>query len=106
MSSDLNREAYREKIEAELQELDARIDLLKAKKNQMSADAKQEYAAFMEDLQQNQKEARDALQELKEAGAESWQDMRQRIDETVNNLSMAVSKAAERFKVTSPTDKQ
>ena len=63
-----NREAYREKLEAQMREWSAKIDLLKAKADQAEAEAKIEYSKRIEDLRQRKEALQTQLAELKNAG--------------------------------------
>lgn len=96
--NDTRKEAYQEKTEAQIQELEARIDLVRAKANQAKADAKIEYAETLEDLRSKQADARRKLQELHGTGLGAWEDLKQGMDEALNDLENAVDQAVSRFK--------
>jgi predicted ATP-binding protein involved in virulence len=64
------RKAYEEKLDAQLEEWNAQIALLKAKSDKGKAEAKIEYYKTIGALQHKQDEARTKLHELKTAGDE------------------------------------
>jgi hypothetical protein len=65
------RKAYEEKRDAQLEECNAQIALLKARADKAKAGAKIEYYKTIEALQHKQDEARTKLYELKTAGDEA-----------------------------------
>ena len=91
------KKAYQEKVEATLNQLDARIDLLKAQAKEASAEAKIEYNKRLEDLREQQSEVRARLQEMSEAGEEAWEEFKDGIDEAVSELQDAVTGALAAF---------
>ena len=69
------RKAYEEKLDAQLEEWNAQIALLKAKADKARAEAKIDYNKTVEALQHRQDEARTKLHELKTSGDEAWEDL-------------------------------
>ena len=65
------RKAYEEKLNAQLEEWNAQIALLKARVNKAKAEANIEYYKTIETLQHKQDEAGTKLHELKTAGDEA-----------------------------------
>jgi len=61
------RKVYEQKLDAQLKEWDAQIDLLKAKADKARAEAKSEYYKTIEDVQHKQNDAAVKLRELKTA---------------------------------------
>jgi len=92
------KEAYMEKLQAQLDEWSADIKKLKAKAGQVNADAKIEYHKTIEDLKEKQEKAKDKLKELRLAGDEAWKDMKTGIETAWNNLSESVKSAISKFK--------
>ncbi|MCJ7685048.1 MAG: coiled coil domain-containing protein, partial [Desulfobacteraceae bacterium] len=62
------KEAYQQKLEAQLDEWNVEIDKLKAKADKAEAEAQIQYYKQIEDMRVKQKAAREKLTELKEAG--------------------------------------
>ena len=90
------RKAYEEKIDAQLNEWNAQIDLLKAKADKAKAETKIKYYNAIEALQHKQSEAKTKLHELKTAGDGAWADLKtgaERVwDETKSAFNDAISK--------------
>ena len=92
------RRAYEEKLEAQMKEWNAQIDLLKAKADTAKAEAKVEYYARIEALQQKQDMARTKLQELRAAGDEAWEDLKAGVENAWDEVKSAFHDAASKFK--------
>lgn len=92
------KEAYEKKLEAQLDEWNAKIDVLKAKAQRAGADAKVDYEETIEDLQQKRAAAKSKLQDLREASDDAWDDLKEGVEQAWDNLGQAVSRATERFK--------
>jgi predicted RNase H-like nuclease (RuvC/YqgF family) len=92
------KEAYEQKLEAQLDEWSAEIDKLKAKADSADADAQLEYYKKIEELRSMQEAATNKLTELKEAGDDAWEDLKAGIDSAWDSLGNALKTAASRFK--------
>lgn len=92
------KDAYKKKLEAQLDEWDAKIDVLKAKANKADASARLEYQETIEDLKKKRAVARDKLQELREASGEAWKDLKQGLEQIWSDLGAAIKSATSRFK--------
>jgi predicted nucleic acid-binding Zn-ribbon protein len=92
------KEAYQQKLEAQLAEWNVAIDKLKAKADKAEAEAQIEYYKQIEDMRVKQEAARDKLTELKEAGEDAWEDLKAGLDSAWNSLGDAVKSATSRFK--------
>jgi hypothetical protein len=92
------KEAYQQKLEAQLAEWNVAIDKLKAKADKAEAEAQIEYYKQIEDMQVKQEAAREKLTELKEAGEGGWEDLKVGLESAWNSLGDAVKSATSRFK--------
>jgi F0F1-type ATP synthase membrane subunit b/b' len=92
-----DKSAYREKLEARLEQWRAEIDKLQAKAAEASADARREYDDQVAELRKQQEEARDKLKELDEASDDAWEDMKGGFEKAWDKLGDAVKSARERF---------
>ena len=92
------KEAYEQKLQAQLDEWAAEIDKLKAKADSAEADAQLGYYKQIEELRSIQKSATNKLAELKDAGDDAWEDLRAGIDSARDSLGNALKSAASRFK--------
>ena len=92
------RKAYEEKLDAQLKEWSAQIELLKAKANKARVGAKIEYDKAIDTLQHRQDEARAKLKELKTAGDEAWEDLKTGAEKAWDEVKTALHDAASKFK--------
>ena len=92
------RKAYEEKIDAQLEEWNAQIALLKARADKAKAEAKIEYNKTIETLQHRQEEARAKLHELKTAGDEAWDDIKAGAEKAWTEVKTAFHEALSKFK--------
>ena len=92
------KEAYEQKLQAQLDQWKADIDKLKAKANEADADAKIEYYNQIDKLQAMQETARNKLTELKESGDDAWDDLKAGIESAWDSLGNALKSAKSRFK--------
>jgi multidrug resistance efflux pump len=92
------RKAYEEKLDAELEEWNAQIALLKARADKAKAEAKIEFYKTIEALQHKQDEAGTKLHELKTAGDEAWEDLKRGAEKAWDEVKAAFHSAASKFK--------
>jgi len=92
------KEAYEQKLQAQLDEWGAEIDKLKAKAESAEADAQLEHYKRIEELRSMQESAANKIAELKDAGDDAWEDLKAGIDSAWDSLGNALKSAASRFK--------
>ena len=92
------RKAYEEKLDAQLNEWNAQITLLKAKAENAKADAKIDYYKSIEALEHKQGEAKAKLQELKTASDEAWEAVKAGAEKSWAEVKTAYHDAASKFK--------
>ena len=92
-----DKTAYRQKLEARLEQWRAEIDKLQAKAEEASVDARKDYEKQVEELREQQHETRGRLEELKGASGEAWEDLKEGFEKALDNLGDAVKSARERF---------
>jgi hypothetical protein len=80
------KEAYQEKIEAQLKEWSAKISELKAKADKATADAKVKMYQEIDDLKAKREAAQQKLDDLKAAGAEKWENLKAASDKALEDL--------------------
>jgi len=93
-----DRNAYIEKAQARLHKLDAEIERLSARMDEVEADAKGAYRTALEDARAKRRELQDKLDDMKRAGETAWTDLTAGVDNAWSELSEAVEKAAARFR--------
>ncbi|UTW08279.1 hypothetical protein [Pseudomonas benzenivorans] len=92
------KEAYEKKLQAQLDELSADIDKLKARAAQAEADSQLEYQKQLEDLREKRAAAQDKLENIKGSSEEAWEDIKAGADGALESLSAALKSASARFK--------
>lgn len=91
------KNAYRQKLEARLDQWRADIDKLQAKAAEASADTRLEYDEQIKKLRQQQDDARQKLKELDDASGDAWKDLKSGVEKAWDDLGQAVKNATERF---------
>jgi uncharacterized coiled-coil DUF342 family protein len=92
------KEAYEQKLQAQLDEWKAEIDKLKAKADKAEANAQLEYYKQIEELYSKRDAAQEKLKELKEASEDAWEDIKVGVELAWDSLGEAVKSAMLRFK--------
>jgi uncharacterized coiled-coil DUF342 family protein len=92
------KEAYQEKVTAQLRELEANIARLQAKADQAHAEAKIESYEKIEELRAKRDLAQQKLEELREAGDEAWEELKAGIENAWDDLRTAMQNALARIK--------
>jgi nucleotide-binding universal stress UspA family protein len=89
---------YERKIEAQLKEWGAQIDVLKAKAEKSKAEAKVAYLKQIEELRNKQESVKEKVHDLRASGDEAWEDVKKGVDNALTDLKKALKRAASRFK--------
>ncbi len=92
------KEAYRQKMQAELDQYRARIEMLRAQAAEAGADARIEYEKHLDELEGRRKEMEAKLEKLSASGEEAFSDMKKGVASAWQELGRAVDEAASRFK--------
>ena len=92
------KQAYEEKLKAQLDGWNAKIDELKAKAKGAEADARIEYHETIEDLQEKRSDAKDKLQQLRQASDDAWEELKEGIEQAWSAMGAAINEAISRFK--------
>ncbi len=91
------KEAYHEKLDAQLRDWSAQIDQLKAKADKATAEAKIEYYKQLEELQPKREAAKLKLQEIKNSSEAAWEHLKIGAEKAVEDLKISYEKAKLRF---------
>jgi chromosome segregation ATPase len=97
------KEAYIEKLEAQLREWSSKIDELKARADKAKTDVKLEYEEKIGELRARQETVRNKLQELKDSSGEAWEGIRDGLEKAWDELKNAVSGALDRGRRRGPS---
>ncbi len=92
------KEAYQQKIEAELALTQAKLAEFQARAKSASADARINYSEQMRDLEQKFDATKLRLKEFGEASDGAWEDLKDGVETAWNSLSNSVQHAATQFK--------
>ncbi len=83
------KEAYQEKVEAQLKVWSAEFKELQAKAELAKADAKIELHEQLQTLKAKQEAAHQKLKELKETSADAWEKAKPDLEKAMDNLKSA-----------------
>jgi len=92
------REQYLERIESALDAWGGEIEKIRAKADQLGAEAKGRYREQIEDLRARQETARRKLEDLRKAGGAAWEDLRNGAEAALDELKRGVEGAVARLK--------
>jgi len=92
------KEAYQDKMEAQLREWQAKIDVLKARVDRAGADQKVKYYERIESLKAKKKAADIKLAELRQAGESAWEDVKTGMEMAWDDLKLSMDEALKKFK--------
>jgi hypothetical protein len=92
------KEAYKRKVEAELELAHARMVEFQAKAKTFSAEARLKYAKHLEELEHGVDATKSLLTQLSEAGEDGWEKFREGVEKALTSLSTSLQNAAAKFK--------
>lgn len=87
---------YQEKFQAQLNEWNAQIDVLKAQRDKAEADSKIIYEKHIEDLQVQYEIAQGKLKELQSSSEAAWEDLKLGAENAWESMSKAIKNATAR----------
>ncbi|MCG7852737.1 MAG: hypothetical protein MIO92_09465, partial [Methanosarcinaceae archaeon] len=91
-----DEKALKEAIGEQLEELGARIDILKANLLESKSDLKTKYEDQMADLKVKAEEMQKKVGHLKETGGDAWEELKVGLSELWNSFDRALSKFREK----------
>lgn len=92
------KKAYEEKLEAEMNEISAKIDVLKAKAAKAKSAGKADYYETIEDLEEKKEVVRSKMNQLKDSGSDAWEEIKAGTEKAWSDLSDSVQSAISKFK--------
>lgn len=92
-----NKEAYKQKIRAQLDEWRADADKLKARMKKKQADSEIDYSKYINELKEKQQKARTKLEQLEDAGEDAWEDIKAGLEKATDELKQSYQKARAKF---------
>lgn len=91
-------EAYREKLQAQLKEWKAKIELLEEKAARSTGETKAEMLRSIEELRQKKGVVKEKWNALQKEGGVVWDKMIEGVDAAVSELKSALDRIISRFK--------
>ena len=91
------KDAYRDKMKAQLDEWDAEVDKMKARADKADADARIDHYKEIDGWQKRRDEARSSLSDLDTKAEDAWEDVKNGVENTWNDLRHGFNKLVNRF---------
>jgi hypothetical protein len=92
------KDAYKQKMAAQLKEWTAQINLLEAKIENAGADLKVKGSDELKALRAKQHAAAEKMKELEKASGEAWEQVKDTADKIWDELKAGIAKAHSKFK--------
>ena len=92
------KEAYEKKLEAQLKEWDAKLDVLTAKAQKAAADARIGYENELKSLKVKRAAASKTLAELRMRSEHAWENMKEGAENVWDEMNKALERLSARFK--------
>lgn len=89
------REVYKEKAQAKLDELNARIDLLKSQMKSQAADAKLAINGQVEVLENKREDLKSRMSQLRTGAEDAWDEIAAGLDRALDEVEHALDRADE-----------
>ena len=93
-----NKVLYKQKMQAQLDEWEADVDMLKAKASKASSNAQLEWNQEINILKGKIEHGKTKLAKVADASEDSWESIKEGVDSAWDALSVAVSDAKAKFK--------
>ena len=88
-----SKENYVEKLEDELKQWEAKIDILQADADKVKEEHKEQYKKDIDEILSLKKEAKKILQKLKKMSDDEWEELKEGADKAWKDLESAIEKA-------------
>lgn len=92
-----NKEAYIDKFDAKIEELQADIDKLDAKARQSEADMRIKYQDELEQLKAQRDLAKSRLDEIKNSSDDAWEELKAGTEKAFDELKSSWNAAKSKF---------
>ncbi|MFZ2366739.1 MAG: hypothetical protein WAW48_09230 [Azonexus sp.] len=93
-----NKNAYQQKMTAQMREWSAQIDLLEAKMDNVGADIRLRRVEELQILRAKQLAASEKMHELGRSTGEAWEQVKLTADQLWDDLKTGIGKAQAKFK--------
>lgn len=91
-------EEYRQKLETQLKEWKAKIELLEDKAAKATGETKTDLMRAIGELRQKKEVVKEKMNELQKETGVVWDQMKERVDKAASELKSALDKVVSRFK--------
>ncbi len=92
------KQSFQEKLEAQLDEWDAKLEKLKVKAPELKGKIRTEYDKQLEVLAEKRANANKKLQELRKHTEDAWEDLKDGAENAWTDMRAAMERIASRFK--------
>lgn len=92
------KEAYKQKMNAELELAQSKLVEFKAEVKNSAADVRIKYNEHLDELQQMVDTTKEKLKELDTAGNDAWEHLKEGIESAWNSLGTTLQDTADKFK--------
>jgi len=92
------KEAYKQKMAAQLKEWNAQINLLEARAENVGADMQVKRAEMLQTLRAKQRAAAEQMLELEKSSGEAWEQVKETADKLWEDIKSGVADAHAKFK--------
>ena len=93
-----DKELYKKKMQAQLDEWSAEVDKFKARASKLSAETQLKMNHQMQILKSNIQEGKKKLSHLDEASDDTWESIKHGVETTWDSLKVAVNDFVTKFK--------
>jgi len=93
-----SKKSYLAKLASQLNDLDKKLDELKAKAASSVGTVKAEYEKTVDELRGKRKEAEEHLQKLKVASKEGWKELKRGTRKVIGSMNESIENAIRKFK--------
>jgi DNA mismatch repair ATPase MutS len=93
-----SKKSYLAKLSGKLNDLDKKLDELKAKAASSAGTVKAGYEKTIDELQGKRKEAEEHLEKLKTASKEGWKELKKGTKKVIGSMSKSIDNAIRKFK--------
>ncbi len=91
------KDAYRDKMNAQLDEWGAEIDKMKARADKTAADERIDHYREIEGWEKSRDDARTKLSDLDTKAEDAWEDVKNGVENSWNDLKHGFNKLTNRF---------
>lgn len=93
-----DKNAFEQKQEAKIEQMNAEIERLKAKAKEADAESRIKYQEKVDELEALRGVAKTKLDKLKQSSESAWTDISKGLDEATMSLATAIKNASQEFK--------